>query len=145
MMDGKSLMVGLLMGLCLGVGVYGFYSAQTRSLDAFEALAGSTALGTFGDFEWEILYYQVRTFDIIPYPLDEDFQRMLNGSYKDAGKTVTLTGVTQGGLRDVALGRFKMGGTLGHILVVFETQTIYIQDMEQRDSNKIRFYCWSAI
>jgi len=133
------------MGLCLGVGVYGFYAARTRSPGAFEALAESTALGTFGDFEWEILYYQVRTFDIIPYPRQEDFQRMLTGTYEDIGKNVILIEVARGELREILLKEFEPGGTFGHILVVFETQTIYAQDREHHKLDEIRFYYWSAI
>jgi len=133
------------MGLCLGVGVYGFYMAQMRPPGVFEALAESTALGTFGDFEWEILYYTIRKFDIVPYPTHEDFQFMVEQPYNDFNQTVVFVEVTRDELRSVVLKQFELGKAPNQLLIVFETKIIYFQDVENTDLATPRFYYWSPI
>jgi len=130
------------MGLCLGVGIYGFYSAQTRSPGAFEILAESTALGTFDDFEWEILYYQVRGFNVIPYLTNEEFLYMFK-DYESPSKTATFIEVTKEELRDITLKSFSSEGSGTLIYAVFDIQKIYVFNYDDSTLTEKRYYCWS--
>jgi len=133
------------MGLCLGVGVYGFYVAQTRSPGALEVLAESTALGTFGDFEWEILYYQVRGFNVQPYLTDEDFQYMFR-EYVSHDMTIKLNNVSRTELRERTLRVFSSGsGGTALMYAVFDTQRIYVFDYDGSTLTEKRYYYWSPL
>ena len=116
------------MGLCLGAGVGGLY-VGIRGGGAFEALAESTALGTFGDFEWEILYYQIRAVKITPYSTTEEFQR----SWSSVSENITMVKGTREDLRGLASKGYS-------IMVVFETEVIYVYD-----SANGKIYYWSPI
>ena len=107
------------------------------------ALTAPTAMNfDFGEFEIELLNYQLRAFRFIPYLKHSDFQNMID--YTSQYANVSLVDVPKNQLREITYDQI-LPGEEGPILIIdYETKTIYFRIRDEA-SRELRFYYWSSI